>query len=199
MPFVFEQPTAFMNKNTYHIILAACITSCFFFTACKNDRRDIDKLYEKKVGIEEAVDVKINFSASGRPKAVLTAPTMLRVQDTVPYLEFPNTLKVMFYNEEGVHESTLTAHYARYKENDDVVFLRDSVKIWNTKNETLYCEEMYWDRRRTGAEFYTDKPVRIRTLTHIIDGIGMEAQQDFKNYKILKPVGILKVSGSEFP
>ncbi|MEO7444383.1 MAG: LPS export ABC transporter periplasmic protein LptC [Ferruginibacter sp.] len=187
-----------MKITTRHIIyLTACITGCFFLYGCKNDRRVIDQLYSRKVGVEEARKVKIDFSSSGRPKAVLTSPLMLRVQDTVPYLEFPNTLKVMFYNEAGVHESTLTAMYARYKENEDVVFLRDSVRIWNIKGDTLYCKEMYWDRRRTGKEFYTDKPVRIRTKTHIIDGVGMEARQDFKNYTIIHPTGILKVPGGQ--
>ena len=50
------------------------------------------------------------------------------------------------------------------------------------KGDTLYCDELWWDRNRTGNEFYTDKPVRIRTKTQIINGTGMEASQDFKNW-----------------
>lgn len=63
--------------------------------------------------------------------------------------------------------------------------MRDSVKVINIeKGDTLYCDELYWDRNREGVEFYTEKPVKIRTKTHLIDGIGMESAQDFKNWHI---------------
>ena len=156
-------------------------------------------MYSKKLGIEEAKKVKLIFTSGGKTKAILTSPLMLRVQDTANYLEFPKTLQVDFYNDSGIAESKMTALYARYKENQDIVYLRDSVKVVNIKGETLYCDELYWDRSRTGNEFYTDKPVRIRTLTHIINGVGMEASQDFKQYYIKKPTGMIKIPSSQFP
>jgi LPS export ABC transporter protein LptC len=189
-----------MNKLSSHIILTAAIfTGCFFLASCKNKQADIDNLYAKKLGVEEAINVKVNYTSGGRPKAVLTSPLMLRVQDSIPYLEFPKTLKVLFYNEAGIQESTLTGLYAKYKETDEIVLIRDSVQIRNINGDTLYCDEIFWNRNRTNKEFYTDKPVRIRTRTHIINGIGMEARQDFKEYKVLKPTGIIKVAGNEFP
>ncbi len=172
---------------------------CFFLFSCENDEAEIKRLTSKKLGQEEAKNIKLTFTTGGKTKAILTSPLMLRVQDTVPYVEFPKTLAVDFYNETGIAESKLTALYARYKENQDIVFLKDSVKVVNIKGETLYCDELYWNRNRVGSEFYTDKPVRIRTLTHIIDGIGMEASQDFKNYYIKRPTGMIKIPSSQFP
>ena len=49
------------------------------------------------------------------------------------------------------------------------------------------------------TEFYTDKPVRIRTKTETINGKGMEASQDFKNWHILQSVGNISVPASKFP
>jgi LPS export ABC transporter protein LptC len=172
---------------------------CFFLLGCENDEAEIKRLTSKKLGQEEAKNIKLTFTTGGKTKAILTSPLMLRVQDTVPYVEFPKTLAVDFYNEAGIAESKLTALYARYKENQDIVFLKDSVKVVNIKGETLYCDELYWNRNRVGSEFYTDKPVRIRTLTHLIDGIGMEASQDFKNYYIKRPTGMIKIPSSQFP
>ncbi len=184
---------------THIFLTAAFITGCCFLPSCKNKQQDIDNLYAKKLGVEEAVNVKVNFTNGGRPKAVLTSPLMLRVQDSIPYLEFPKTLKVLFYNEAGIQESTLTGLYAKYKESEEIVYIRDSVQIRNINGDTLYCDEIYWNRNRTNKEFYTDKPVRIRTRTHIINGIGMVARQDFKEYKVIHPTGIIKVAGNEFP
>jgi len=181
------------------------LTYCFLATAtllaaCENDEGDIASLASKKIGVEEAKEVTLTFTTSGRTKAILTAPIMLRVQDSVTYVEFPKTLKVDFYNDStGKKESTLTAMYGRYKETQEVVFLKDSVQVKNLKGETLFSDELYWDRRRTGWEFYTEKPIRIRTLTHYIDGVGLEASQDFKQRLIKRPTGFVKIPASDFP
>ena len=124
---------------------------------------------------------------------------MYRVQDTIPYVEFPKNIHVDFFDIRDSIDSKLDAKYARYKESQSKVFLKDSVRVINVKGDTLYCNELYWDRSHTGAEFYTDKPVRIRTRTEIIDGIGMEARQDFKEWYIIHPTGVIKVSGAQFP
>ena len=125
---------------------------------------------------------------------------MLRVQDTMPYYEFPKTLEAHFYNDQQQVESILTANYAKYKESQSLVFLKDSVKVVNLqKGDTLYCMELFWDRNRTGTEFFTDKPVRIRTRTQILDGIGMESSQDFMNWHIIQPTGIINLPASKFP
>ncbi len=183
----------------YKIFRAALLMGCFFLAACENDEGEINRLLSKKIGQEEAKNIKLIFTTGGKTKAILTSPLMLRVQDTVPYIEFPKTLAVDFYNEAGIAGSKLTALYARYKENQDVVFLKDSVKVASIEGKTLYCDELYWDRSRVGSEFHTDKPVRVRTQTHIIDGVGLEASQDFKNLVILKPTGMIRVPSSQFP
>lgn len=179
--------------------LAALLIGCFFLCSCENDIIAIKELDAKKVGVEEAKMVKVNYSLGGRKKAILVSPLMYRVQETVPYIEFPKSIHVDFYNAEGKVESKLDAKYAKYKESQSNVFLRDSVRVINVLGDTLYCNELNWDLTKTGAEFYTNKPVRIRTRTQIIDGIGMEAKQDFKEWHIVQPVGFLKVPASQFP
>ena len=186
-------------KLSYINFLAALLIGCFFLNSCENDIQAIKDLDAKKVGVEEAKKVKVNYSLGGRKKAILVSPLMYRVQDIVPYIEFPSTIHVDFFNAEGMVESKLDAKYAKYKESQSNVFLKDSVRVINVLGDTLYCNELNWDLKRTGAEFYTDKPVRIRTRTQIIDGIGMESDQNFKNWHILRPVGTVDIPSSKFP
>ncbi len=183
----------------YKKIAAALISGCIFLSACENKEQELKDLYSKKLGIEEARDVDINYTLGGKAKAKLLAPVMLRVQDTIPYVEFPKNLHVDFYNDTAGVDSRLDAHYGKYFEAQSRVFLKDSVKVINVLGDTLYCEELWWDRSKINHEFYTDKPVRIRRKTLIIDGVGMDARQDFKQWTILNPKGFLKVPSSEFP
>ena len=190
-----------MIYNNFHryLLRAALITGCFFVSACENSLEDIKQITSKRIGVEEAKGVEIIYSIGDKTKARLTAPLMLRHQDTIPYIEFTKTVHADFYNDSLAIESKLDAHYGRYIETQSKVFLRDSVVVFNVRGDTLYCDELYWDRARTGQEFYTDKPVRIRTKTHILDGDGLDAPQDFKTWHLINGRGIVRVPSSEFP
>ncbi|MEP7231088.1 MAG: LPS export ABC transporter periplasmic protein LptC [Ginsengibacter sp.] len=190
-----------MTYNNFHryFFRAALITGCFFVSACENSLDDIKKVTSKGIGIEVAKEVDIVYSLGDKTKARLTAPLMLRHQDTVPYIEFTKTIHADFYNDSLQIDSKMDAHYGKYIETQSKFFLRDSVVVFNTKGDTLYCDELYWDRARVGQEFYTDKPVRIRTKTHILDGDGLDAPQDFKTWHLINGRGIVRVPSSEFP
>lgn len=179
--------------------ITAFATSCIFFYACNTDKLKKANLSTQNTNVEEAKDVRINYSIGGNRKAVLVSPLMFRVQDTLSYLEFPRSIHVDFFDANDVVESKLDARYAKYKDNQNIVFLKDSVRVINVKGDTLYCDELYWDRTRTNTEFYTEKPVRIRTRTHLINGIGMDARQDFKEWHIVQSTGFIKVPATEFP
>jgi LPS export ABC transporter protein LptC len=190
-----------MKTTPFHYMfkMTACLAGCFFTTSCENSYKEINDLASKRIGVEEAKDVVINYSISGKTKSQLRAPLMLRYQDTVAYIEFPKTIHADFYNDSLIIESRLDARYAKYLETENKVFLKDSVRVTNINGDTLYCNELYWDRSKKGQEFYTDKPVRIRTKTQIIDGDGLDAPQDFKEWHIVNPKGFVKVPAEQFP
>jgi LPS export ABC transporter protein LptC len=197
---MINQVIQIMQFKSLHItILAALFTGCFFLCSCENKLSEVGRFNKKDIAVEEGKNVVIKYSVAGKKKAILSGPIMYRVQDTIPYIEFPKSLHVDFFDLRDSIESKLDAKYARYKESQSKVFLKDSVRVINVKGDTLYCDELYWDRNRTGTEFYTDKPVRIRTRTEIIDGIGMEARQDFKEYHIIQPIGNVKVPAAQVP
>ncbi len=190
------------KKAINDIIKAALFISCFFLFSCENDRTVVNALATKKENnTEVATDIKMNYTVGGKAKAILTAPLMIHVEDTVSYYEFPNTLYAEFYNLQEQKESKLTALYGKYKDGKNIIYLRDSVKIINMlKGDTIYCEDLYWDRSRTGVEFYTNKKVRIRQKDgQYMNGIGMEADQAFKNFHLLNGNGIINSRGDGFP
>ena len=170
--------------NHYNLFIGFFV--CTFLSSCENDIEKVRKLNQKNIAIEEAVDVHINYTIAGRTKAIVHSPLMLNLQGSNPYVEFPKKIHSDFYDEAEKLESKMDAKYAKYQQYQSVIYLRDSVVVINmVKGDTLYCDELYWDRNRNGKEFYTDKPVRIRTKTEKINGIGMEASQNFRNWNIL--------------
>lgn len=194
-----NEPAIAPLKKIIHCSLALIFISMGLFS-CENTDKEIKALSRQNLGIEEVKNVDINYTLGGKAKAKLVSPLMLRVQESNPYVEFPKKLHVDFFNETGAIESRLDAFYGKYFEMESRVFLKDSVRVINILGDTLYCDELWWDRNKTGNEFYTDKPVRIRRKMEIVNGTGMQAAQDFKNWVILNPSkGIIRVPNSQFP
>ena len=173
-----------VDRKYYRIILSitALITGCFFFIGCENDEGQIDSLLKRKTGIEEGTKIESYLSQDGKMKAKLTAPFLLRHMVDTPYLEFPRSLHVDFYNDTLRIESTLDARYAKYRETERKVLLKDSVRVINIINrDTLETSELWWDQNT--QEFFTDKPVVVRQPDKTIYGKnGLKAAQNFTWY-----------------
>lgn len=168
------------SYNFYTI--AAIIMGCFFILSCENDYEEVKNLNKKSIGVEEGRQIESFLSQNGQVKAKLKAPVMLRYQFDTPKVEFPKTLHVTFFDDSTQVESELSAKYGRYLENENKVFLRDSVVVFNVTGDTLLTQELYWDQLQ--QTFYTDKKVIIRKPDQKIYGSGLVADQNFKWFTI---------------
>ena len=140
--------------------LSAICFACVFLMACENDVNEVRELSKKKPSIEEGKNIDSYLSMNGKVHAHLTAPVLIRYQgDSAKKSEFPKSLHVDFYNDSMKVESQLSALYGRYMENENKVYLRDSVIAFNIKGDSLFTNELYWDK--STEKFYTDKKVTI--------------------------------------
>ena len=156
----------------------------FLYIACENDEATVNAFFEKKLGVDEAIDIESFMSQGGRMRAKLTAPLMLRYQDTGSRIILPKTLHVDFFDSTLTIESRMDAFYASYFENRNIINLKDSIQVYNIKGDTLFCNELNWDQAL--GRFSTDKPVRIHTPDMIMFGEGLSAPQDFKTFDMYK-------------
>ncbi len=156
--------------------------------ACENDVNEVRELSRKRQNIEEGRNIESYLSMNGKMRAHLTAPLLMRYVDSGNMAEFPKSLHVDFFNDSAKVESQLRALFGRYRESENKVYLRDSVVVFNTKGDTLFCEDLYWDQ--AAQKFYTNRKV-IMSRTYrrtLITGInGMTATQDLSNITFFKP------------
>jgi len=199
VPLLWNNGLKGSSRRAFFISIAIWLLLAALFSSCEASDKELKDMSSHNLGVEEIKNADINYTLGGKAKAKLLSPLMLRVQENIPYVEFPKKLHVDFYNDSGSVDSRLDALYGKYFETQSKVFLKDSIVIINVLGDTLYCNELWWDRNKAGSEFYTDKPVRIRRKMEIIDGVGMEARQDFKEWHIIQSTGVIKVPNSQFP
>lgn len=189
------------SNSTLFFILSICTGFWLLLAACENDEKVLQERTKRKTGVDEAKKIELLYSQSGKVRSRLTAPIMHRYQDTLPRVEFPNSLHIDFFNDSTMQvESVVDAKYGRYIEGQNKAYLRDSVvAIQLTKQDTVRCEELWWDQNK--QIFYTDKPAKItkKDGTIIPATKGLKASQDFKKIELFETIqGTLIVSNAEF-
>jgi LPS export ABC transporter protein LptC len=192
-----------MTKGTRYIgwkarigMLLMCVWA-FSITACENDLKKVEKIAtnEASLPVETSKEVELIYSDSSIVRAKLITPVLKFYKVRNAYHEMPNGLFVEFYGANNKIESTLSAKYGRKFQNQGIIEVRDSVVVINEKGERLDTERLIWNEKT--KKIYTKSFVRITTLTDIMFGDGMEANQNFTNYKIFKYRGSVSLDENE--
>jgi len=106
----------------------------------------------------------------------------------------PKGITGNFYNDEGKAESYLSAEKGISYQTQKITEVSQNVVVMNNKGEKLNTEKLIWDQKK--QIIYTDKFVRITTKNEILTGEGMESKQDFSDWVIKKPRGVISIQDS---
>src|ERR1700736_530767 len=117
-----------MKNFSWTVLL---LLNAFLLGSCENNEKDLPDFRKKKPSIGEGRDITSYLSENSVIKAKLTAPYMLRNEADSPFIEFPKSLHVDFYNDSMKVESLMDALYGKYREAENKVFLKDSVVVKN--------------------------------------------------------------------
>ena len=157
--------------------------------SCKNDIEVISSLTNiDNWPSQTIVNLETIYTDSAKIQLIVKSKLVETYnQEEDSYLEFPKGLEVFFYDKNEMVESQLSAKYAIYHKADQLWEAKDSVVVINANDEILNTEQLFWDENK--KLIYTSKFVSITTTNEIIYGEGMEANENFTNWKIMKPRG----------
>ena len=190
---IYSLKKMLFTQNKKRIGLAcANIFVAFLMVACGNKIEEIDRVVKaEEVSIERATKVQMLYSDSAVVRVKVTAPEMLHYIDpTKPKRSFPKGILVDFFDKQKAQVSKLSAKFAERDENTGEVHLRDSVVVWNTKNERMKTDELWWNEPQ--QRIHTDKFVQVTTPTEIINGKGLESNGDFTRWSIKQVTGTVQ-------
>jgi LPS export ABC transporter protein LptC len=145
----------------------------------------------------EVSDVLTLISDSAKLQIRLTAP-LEQTYETGDQV-YPKGVKVIFYGDGGrTIVNTLSGKYGKFEKSKNLYVVRGDVQVKNEqKQQKMNTEEVFYDKPK--AQIYTkpDMDVRVETLTEVLTGQGLTANQDFSRYRILKPVGVFTIDQSK--
>lgn len=151
------------------------------FFSCDSSFEDIRKIDESERfpgGIAE--NFHLIYTDSARIKATLTSPLNKDFSNQeFPYQEFPEGLKVDFFDKDK-NKSTVTADYGIIYQATDMTDLRGNVVLFTHDGKKLETSQLYWDQKNkwvfTKEKFTYTNPED----GSVMNGEGIEFSQDFE-------------------
>lgn len=165
----------------------------FLLTACEQAKQT-KRVAPYSGPIEEINDVKLLYSEAAMLKVRLKTPKQLRYLNE--NRRYPEQVDIIFYGPTGEPVTTLRSDSGRYDKAKDIYVVMGHVVVINKqKQEKLLTPELTWNP--VTKKVYTDKPVMILSqLTgEKLNGVGLDANQDFSKYAIRKVTGVFNVQG----
>jgi len=177
-------------KNTFRSSIYLLLLGVFF--ACENSSEEIvQRETEEKQANQIGKDVEILYSTNGRVSFQLNAPVMEQYFGEEPYTEMPEGVHIKTFDSLMNVSSVLTANYAIDLKHEDRMEAKEDVVVINSKGEKLNTEHLVWDKKT--EKITSDVFVKITTDSEVLMGEGLISNQDFTEYRILKPRGIINM------
>jgi LPS export ABC transporter protein LptC len=127
----------------------------------------------------------MNFSESGTLRAILHAG---RVQtfETKRYNWLDSSVRVDFYNTQGLHSSVLNSQSAKVNTANNDMTAYGHVHIVSDSGTTVDTDSLEWNNK--SQLIHSDAPVHIVEKDgRTTDGIGFESDQNLEHYHIMRP------------
>ncbi|MGL4908826.1 MAG: LPS export ABC transporter periplasmic protein LptC [Bacteroidales bacterium] len=179
MKFKVRHSTSIISASIF-IILA------LIFFACKNDIEKVQALQDaQNIPSLRIENLDGNITQMGRVTMRYQTPQMLQYNFAVEkYTDFPLGITLYRYAEDGSLEASILADKAIYMEDAKLWTATQNVKVTNAKGELLETDKLHWDQN--AKRIYTDSWVRITNQDAIINGQGLESDEQFNNYEVKK-------------
>jgi len=183
-------------KNIFNVYKVIPIILIGILCSCENDINEVNALSTKeKKPVRSGKNVELIHSENAKIKIKVTAPLLEEFEGEQKYTEMSKGIAVNFYDSLQKITTTLTANYAINKVSENIMEAKNDVVVINEKGDKLNTEHLIW--RQDSSKIYTHEFVKITTKDEIIMGEGLEANQDFSKYKILKVKGTIQLKDEE--
>lgn len=175
------------------LLIPFLILPLLFLSGCSNEDQKLNELTRgPAAALLSAKQIEVIFSEGGLLQARVTAPLAKRVSGDYPFLEFPKGFTVQIYDSLQNVETTITGDYGKRIDPTRLMEAKGNVVVRNMKKkEQLNTEFLTWDEKK--RMIYTKVPVKITTPGKVLFGDGMESNESFSDYTILRPRGQMSV------
>lgn len=171
--------------------IAGAFIAVLVMTGCREETKvDVaGGIHPERMATMTTRNVSTMISDSGVTQYRIVAP-LWEVYDEGdnPHWRFPEGLYLRKYDRKFRVIATIAADSATYFKNKNLWRLDGHVEVTKVPREVFLSQQVFWDQNK--GIVYGDSFIHIENATHMMEGYGFRAKQDFTEYSINRPMGI---------
>ena len=142
---------------------------------------------------QQSENLRLVYSQNGNLSYRFETPLLERYElAREPYMEFRKGVKVETYNDTThLVESTLTANYAIFLENQQLWEAKGNVVATNAQGQKLETEQLFWNQK--SKRIYSNVDSKVTQKDGVILGEGFESDEQFQDFIFRRPKGKVAV------
>ena len=185
-----------LKSNLCNLIIKTIVFFIFSICSCDyntEEIKDINNGNPKPLGM--ASDLRMVYTDSMKISAILTSNKHIDFTNlTFKYSEFPEGVKVVFYDKEN-KQSELTSDFAVLYESTKIIDLRGNVLLKSSDGAELFSQQLYWDA--TDDWIFTEFPFEFNDDDYQISATRLDANKEFTKFKTGNLTGKISIQESK--
>jgi LPS export ABC transporter protein LptC len=183
--------------NQYKIITKSIVvilwTTMLF--SCSKNIEEVHSLYQKNedIPMSETKNFDLTYTLSGKRALRLTAPIMIDYGNhkDFKYQYFPQSVRIELFNKNTLEKTIVTADRAYIYKDPELSELIGNVHIKGADGSSLQTSHLFWDT--VNKHIFGEEETILKQKGEEMRGVGFDSSLDFKNARLNKISGKMKV------
>ena len=169
------------------------VATAALFISCEDNTDALKEINtDRQDPIGTALNIRMVYTDSVKIQAILTAPKHIDYTNLdFRYAEFPEGLKVIFYDEQG-NENEVRADFGTLYNDTKLIYLKGNVQLKSHEGSVLTTQQLFWDAENEWL--FTEQPFKFKDKDYDFDAIRLDTNKDFTKFQTGNLVGTVAVS-----
>ena len=175
-------------KNTIIVVITTSL-----FISCYDNSKVISEIESnKQEPIGTALNIRMVYTDSLKIQAILTAPKHVDYTNLdFRYAEFPEGLKVVFFDENG-NENEVLADYGILYNDTKLIDLKGNVQLKSFTGSKLNTSQLFWDAE--SEWLFTEEPFKYQDSDYNFNALRLDTNKDFTKFQTGNLIGTITVT-----
>jgi LPS export ABC transporter protein LptC len=139
-----------------------------------------------------ASNIRMVYTDSIKIQAILTAPKHVDYTNlSFRYAEFPDGLKVIFYDDLE-RENEVVADYGILYNETKLIDLKGNVRLQSHDGSVLTTSQLFWDAE--SEWLFTEQPFKFEDNDYNFDALRLDTNKEFTKFQTGSLIGTVTVS-----
>ena len=161
--------------------------------SCEDNSQALKEMnMDRQDPLATAKSIRMVYTDSLKIQAILTAPKHVDYTNlSFRYAEFPEGLKVIFFDNDG-NENEVFADYGILYDETKLIDLKGNVQLKSHEGSILTTKQLFWDSKNEWL--FTEQPFTFNDQDYNFNALRLDTNRDFTKFQTGNLIGTITVT-----